>query len=378
MKRTTAFILTALLLLSLAGCATGTMLNTTGSTPILAVPSSSTIPSTTVPATSIPIPTTAPPSSTTAPQTTTSPTTGTTSTTVSTAPTQRPSRFYGEQLTVYIEGNPYIYIRYAPGTGSLTRKDCLDHFYTTTHIEGISWNVYSTEEYPDLSFILVMSGTNSNWTYRLADVTGFSAYLDTMGFVPGISQRDIRNLEETLVNQGDNANYSGMGCYYDSQYGGGYAAQSEYWGVSNDYKRAEDGTSATSTNRLYTYIPLEGLELPYDITFTSNLSGVLQKIGFSTDPYNNFVSDAGTPGVMTLHNDGKVCLALTDFSQKPNVPENNKSTFNLQYMETYEVTLTDGRIADVTRTFSMSFSGNENTLGHVSMSVQTKYPLNQE
>ena len=209
------------------------------------------------------------------------------------------------------------------------------------------------------------------------DSNGFSEYLNTMGFVPGISQRDIRNLEESLVNQGDNANYSGLGYYYDSQYGGGYAAQSEYWGISNDYKRAEDGTSATSTNRLYTRIPLEGLEFPYDITFTSNLSGVLQKIGFSTDPYNNFVSDADTPGVMTLHNDGKVCLALTDFSRKPNVPENHKSTFNLQYVETYEVTLTDGRIADVTRTFSLSFSGSEDTLSFISMQVQMQYPLNQ-
>ena len=212
----------------------------------------------------------------------------------------------------------------------------------------------------------------------LGDSNGFSEYLNTMGFVPGISQRDIHNLEQTLVNQGDNANYSGLGYNYDSQYGGGYAAQSEYWGVSNDYKRAEDGTSATSTNRLYTRIPLEGLEFPYDITFTSNLSGVLQKIGLSTDPYNGFVSDPADPGVMTLHNDGKVCLALTNFPLKPNILANHPSNFRLNYTEKYEVPLTDGRIADVTRTFSMFFSGSEDTISFISMQVQMQYPLNQD
>ena len=210
------------------------------------------------------------------------------------------------------------------------------------------------------------------------DSNGFSEYLNTMGFVPGILQRDIRNLEQTLVNQGNNAQYAGGGYFYDSQYGGGYAAQSEYWGVSNDYKRAEDGTSATSSNHLYTYIPLEGLDLPYGITFESNLSGVLQKIGISTDPHNGFVSDADAPGVMTLHNDGKVCLALTDFSQKPNIPENNKSTFNLKYTETYEVSLTDGRVADVTRYVSLSFSGSDDTLSFISLHIQLQYPLSQE
>lgn len=359
MKRTTAFILTALLLLSLAGCATGTMLNTTGSTPILAVPSSSTIPSTTVPATSIPIPTT-----------------GTTSTTVSTAPTQRPSRFYGEQLTVYIEGNPYIYIRYAPGTGSLTRKDCLDHFYTTTHIEGISWNVYSTEEYPDLSFILVMSGTNSDWTYRLADVTGFSAYLDTMGFTPGMSQRNLFTLAESLMYEGKNIKEAAPGYFYDGQYGGGYRSQGNRFGFANDYTRSKDGASAISYNNLYTHVPLEGMALPYGITFDDNLTILLQKAGFDIDYREDFISDETTPGVMTLFQDKSIHLTLTNYSLTTD--KNDEYSYQIVYTEVYETPLTDGRVATATRTVNMAFTGTEDTVGFVSLRIQMQYPLNQD
>ena len=129
MKKSLIFILSVLLVLSLLGCSCGTQsVSPTSSTSVT-------------------------------PTTTVTPTTA----------TQHPSRFDGEKLTVFINGKPYIYIRHESGTGSLTRKDQLDHFITITHIEGVHWDVYSTEEHPDLSYVLVMSGTNSNWVYRLAE-----------------------------------------------------------------------------------------------------------------------------------------------------------------------------------------------------------------
>lgn len=72
-----------------------------------------------------------------------------------------------EILYVNMDGKTYVYERYQGGTGSLTKKDVLDMFITETHIEGVVWVVYSTEEYPDLSYVLVISGTNSSWTYRI-------------------------------------------------------------------------------------------------------------------------------------------------------------------------------------------------------------------
>ncbi len=82
-----------------------------------------------------------------------------------------PSGFDGEKLYVNIDGDTLVYERHEAGIGSLTKKTVLDTFNTTTEIEGIVWEVYSTEEYSDLSYVLVISGTNSSWTYRILKET---------------------------------------------------------------------------------------------------------------------------------------------------------------------------------------------------------------
>ncbi len=79
-----------------------------------------------------------------------------------------PSGFDGNKLYVNIDGNTLVYERHEAGKGSLTPQTVLDTFYTATKIEGIIWNVYSAEEYSDLSYVLVISGTNSSWTYRIS------------------------------------------------------------------------------------------------------------------------------------------------------------------------------------------------------------------
>ena len=82
-----------------------------------------------------------------------------------------PSGFDGGKLYVNIDGNTLIYEKYEAGIGSLTPKTVLDTFNTETAIEGIVWEVYSTEEYTDLSYVLVISGTNSSWIYRVSEET---------------------------------------------------------------------------------------------------------------------------------------------------------------------------------------------------------------
>ena len=78
-----------------------------------------------------------------------------------------PSGFDSDKLYVNIDGNTLVYERYEAGIGSLTRQTALETFHTATQIEGIIWTVWSAEEYPDLSYVLVISGTNSKWTYRI-------------------------------------------------------------------------------------------------------------------------------------------------------------------------------------------------------------------
>ena len=79
-----------------------------------------------------------------------------------------PSGFEEDKLYINVGFRTLVYERYAPGVGTLTKKTVLDTFITETAIEGIVWDVYSVEEYPDLSYVLVISGTNSSWTYRLS------------------------------------------------------------------------------------------------------------------------------------------------------------------------------------------------------------------
>ena len=75
----------------------------------------------------------------------------------------------GDKLYVIVNGILMVYERYEPGIGELTTKSVLGSFETETEIEGIAWDVYSTEEYPDLSYVIVISGTNASWTYQISD-----------------------------------------------------------------------------------------------------------------------------------------------------------------------------------------------------------------
>lgn len=81
------------------------------------------------------------------------------------------SSFDGEKLYIECNGNTLVYERHQPGIGTLTKKTMLDMFETETAIEGIAWGVWSTEEHPDLSYILLISGTNSSWTFRISEQT---------------------------------------------------------------------------------------------------------------------------------------------------------------------------------------------------------------
>ncbi len=77
--------------------------------------------------------------------------------------------FIGDKLYVIVNGNLTVYERYERGIGELTTMTLLGSFKTETEIEGIVWDVYSAEEYPNLSYVLVISGTNASWTYKIAD-----------------------------------------------------------------------------------------------------------------------------------------------------------------------------------------------------------------
>ena len=81
------------------------------------------------------------------------------------------SDFDGEKLWIACDGNTLVYERYKPGVGSFTKKTMLDMFIYDTKIDGVVCEVYSTEEHPDLSYVLLIYGTNNAWTFRISEQT---------------------------------------------------------------------------------------------------------------------------------------------------------------------------------------------------------------
>ncbi len=84
--------------------------------------------------------------------------------------------FYQGYLCVNLDGNVLIYEEdrmYDPYEDPLTPKEqSLAMFETETHMEGIIWDVLPFEEYPDLSYVLLASGTNIFVVYRIVDNNG--------------------------------------------------------------------------------------------------------------------------------------------------------------------------------------------------------------
>ena len=81
------------------------------------------------------------------------------------------SAYDGEKLYIECDGNTLVYERYKPDASSLTKKAMLDMFIYDTEIDGVVCEVYSTEEYPDLSCVLLIYGTNNAWTFRMSEQT---------------------------------------------------------------------------------------------------------------------------------------------------------------------------------------------------------------
>ena len=78
--------------------------------------------------------------------------------------------FEGVSLYVTVDGKKLVYDVRKSGSGGLTKKDILGHFSETyVSWESVNWVVYSTEEYPDLSCVILISGTNAVWTYKMSN-----------------------------------------------------------------------------------------------------------------------------------------------------------------------------------------------------------------
>ena len=77
------------------------------------------------------------------------------------------SGFDGKSLFVTVDGEKLVYNDRQSGNSGLTKKEQIGYFFINYSFESVHWNIYSTEEYPDLSVVIVESGTNIVWTYKM-------------------------------------------------------------------------------------------------------------------------------------------------------------------------------------------------------------------
>ena len=76
--------------------------------------------------------------------------------------------FYGGYLFIPINGSTFRYELTNIDPNTVNAGDFLLTFTEETLIEGIVWEVYSLKEYPDMTKVLAISGTNSAWVCEYA------------------------------------------------------------------------------------------------------------------------------------------------------------------------------------------------------------------
>lgn len=207
-----------------------------------------------------------------------------------------------------------------------------------------------------------------------ADIPAFTAWLDSEGFVPGLSQGEMIQKMETYTQNGESVANQLTGVHYDGYYGGGYAASGEGFGFRNDFQASENGKTADYTNSFYTRVPLDGLALPCGIEFEDTLRDVLDKLSISADPSVSFTADEGSDTVMTLYRDERYTLVFKNFllSKEPievDIP------YELIFTENYTFTRESGRESNVTRTAKLTFTPEDKVLHEFSVEVYENYKL---
>lgn len=193
---------------------------------------------------------------------------------------------------------------------------------------------------------------------------GFITFLDNENFVPGVEQGDfIDQIGKYRYDELPLSLRLSDGFFYDGANGGGYRCLGFDLGIENKFQIDEEQGVATYTNRFYTYVPLEGLQLPYGIDFTDDLDSVLSKIGITK-------SAAELTEDVRLWQDGYREINWQKGTAK-------YETGTLLFTQEYGIAKSDGRPCKVVRRIYFSFIGKTNGLEKVGFSVVESYPYFQ-
>ncbi|MBQ8416695.1 MAG: hypothetical protein IJX13_07370 [Clostridia bacterium] len=202
----------------------------------------------------------------------------------------------------------------------------------------------------------------------------FTEYLDAIHFVPGLSQSDFRSQIEKYRFNGSAVTDIVAGMHYDGPMGGGWQATGELFGFYNDYTVEENNKFANYSNSLCTTVPLDGLELPFEINFEDTLATALQKLEVDLDLQGGLVWDEDSAEALTLYGDEHSSLQLLNCKSEGSTSA--RYDYALKYTETYPSIRNDGRTADVTRYVSMLFSTVNDKIDLIEISVNERYQVN--
>lgn len=142
-------------------------------------------------------------------------------------------------------------------------------------------------------------------------LTTFADFIDGEGFVRGVSQgKFIDEIVPQYRYEGKTIPEIVAGANWDGVEGGGWECRGKKFGCSNSY------VHGTYTNELYTTVSLDGLDLPYQISFEDSVNTVLQKLGLPSD-ISELSPDEPDGLSTTLLHDGSRTLKLNDYFRDP-------------------------------------------------------------
>ena len=208
------------------------------------------------------------------------------------------------------------------------------------------------------------------------NVADFSAYLDSQNMSHELYQGTLFDQMETYLYQGTPLTDLCAILQFDTETGGGCIASmatpdGKVIGFGDDWEATEDREYADYEIYFHTQIPLEGLDLPYDLEFGDTLEGAFAKIGLELDPLTAFIVDyeEETYAQMVLYREDGQCLALN---------RRTDGSYKLVYTENYSALRGDGRVTNVTRDLTLSFTDKQDalTLDCLSILVLEHYKLN--
>ena len=197
-----------------------------------------------------------------------------------------------------------------------------------------------------------------------ADMELLVSYLDSEGFVNGLSQARFCDLIDGFFYQGKCIRELVDEMNYDGELGGGLEATGELFGYGNDYTENEYRTYAYRTNYFYTSVNVDGLTLPRNISFGDTLGEVIAKLS-GTNAFSEFVADEGSYSEMTLYVSDDMVLTLNKAS--------GDKSYTLNFRQTSKFEDSYGRTVFATRSVTFDFDSQNQKLVNLNIRMQDRW-----